>query len=143
MKIYKIIFVFILAGVSLISQAGEKGIITVRVTNIKSIKGELYVALYNSEGSFMNPEEASQKIIIPVTEAALSVTFENVDAGIYAISLFQDKNNNGILDTHPNGIPLERYGFSNNAKGKFGPPSFTEASFSVDGELTLTIKMIK
>ena len=143
MKIYKIIFLFILVGVSLISQAGEKGIITVRVTNIKSIKGELYVALYNSEESFMNPEEAVQKIIVPLTEAELSFTFEDVEAGIYAISLFQDKNDNGKLDTHPNGIPLERYGFSNNAKGKFGPPSFTEASFSVDGELILIIKMKK
>ena len=143
MKIYKIIFLFILVGVSLISQAGEKGIITVRVTNIKSIKGELYVALYNSEESFMNPEEAVQKIIVPVTEAELSFTFEDVKAGIYAISLFQDMNDNGKLDTHPNGIPLEGFGFSNNAKGKFGPPSFKKASFRVDGELILIIKMKK
>ena len=40
---------------------------------------------------------------------------------------------NEKLDTNFFGIPKEQFGFSNNAKGRFGPPSFESASFELDG----------
>jgi uncharacterized protein (DUF2141 family) len=39
------------------------------------------------------------------------------------------------------GIPKEDYAFSNNAFGTFGPPAFRDASFEVDGNKTVKIKM--
>ena len=51
---------------------------------------------------------------------------------MYAFSFFHDLNNNKKLDTNFLGIPKEPYGFSNNKKGRFGPPKFSEASLEIN-----------
>lgn len=62
--------------------------------------------------------------------------------GTYAIKVFHDVNDNGKLDTNWLGIPTEPYGFSNDAMGMFGPPSFEQASFKVGaGTTTVRIRM--
>ena len=38
----------------------------------------------------------------------------------------------GKLDTNFLGIPKEPYGFSNEKKGRFGPPKFKEVSFTLN-----------
>jgi uncharacterized protein (DUF2141 family) len=49
---------------------------------------------------------------------------------------------NGKLDTNRLGIPREGYGFSNDAKGWLGPPSFSATSFRYDGRnLDLTMSL--
>ena len=51
--------------------------------------------------------------------------------GNYAIAVYHDKNKNGKIDTNLLGIPKEDYGFSNDARGKFGPASWNDAVFKV------------
>ena len=43
-----------------------------------------------------------------------------------------DLNKNKKLDTNFLGIPKEPYGFSNEKKGRFGPPKFKEVSFKLN-----------
>ena len=57
--------------------------------------------------------------------------------GQYAIAVYHDKNKNGLLDTNMLGIPLEEYGFSNNARGRFGPASWSQAKFTVNKRTTV------
>lgn len=57
-----------------------------------------------------------------------------LEPGKYAAAIFHDRNNNGDLDKNFMGIPKEGYGFSNNARGTFGPPDFQEAVFSVEND---------
>ncbi len=59
--------------------------------------------------------------------------FERIPPGVYALSAFHDKNNNGKLDTNLLSMPIEDYGASNNARGTFGPPSFEDAKFAYRG----------
>jgi len=51
---------------------------------------------------------------------------------------------NKELTTNFIGIPKEPIGFSNNARIKFGPPSFEEAKFNVEKDkqtvLTITLR---
>jgi uncharacterized protein (DUF2141 family) len=42
-------------------------------------------------------------------------------------------NSNNKLDTYFFGLPKEKYGFSRNAKGFIGPPSFKKAKFTLKG----------
>lgn len=49
--------------------------------------------------------------------------------GVYAVMAFEDRNDNGRLDTLPIGLPVEPYGFSNNSRGMFGPPRWATAHF--------------
>jgi uncharacterized protein (DUF2141 family) len=67
------------------------------------------------------------------------ITFQGIEKGEYAVSLYQDENGNGKLDTNFMGIPKEAYASSNNAKGFMGPPKYQEAKFIVDKNQTITI----
>ena len=60
--------------------------------------------------------------------------------GVYAISFYIDSNNNQKLDFNFFGIPIEQYGFSNNAMGFFRSPSFRQASFKIDKERSVSIE---
>jgi uncharacterized protein (DUF2141 family) len=63
-------------------------------------------------------------------------------ARTYAIAAIHDENRDGKLETDWMGVPKEGYGFSNNAKGRLGPPSFEAASFSYNGQsLNITITL--
>lgn len=80
-----------------------------------------------------------------VGEAAGSVTltFEDVKPGRYAIALLHDENGNGKADRAALMIPTEGFGFSRDAKVRFGPPRFGEAAFDVapGANQKLTIRM--
>ena len=45
------------------------------------------------------------------------------------------------MDRNFFGVPKEQYGFSNDAKGSFVPPSFKDASFTVSGDMKLKINL--
>ena len=47
------------------------------------------------------------------------------------MAIFQDLNNDGVLNKGAFGVPSEPYGFSNNVRGQFGPPSFQAAAFNL------------
>jgi uncharacterized protein (DUF2141 family) len=48
---------------------------------------------------------------------------------VYASAVLHDENQNSKMDFNFLGMPLEGYGFSNDAGALFGPPSFAAASF--------------
>ena len=68
-----------------------------------------------------------------------SISFDQLPPGTYAVAVFHDKNNNGILDKNMLGIPLERYGFSNNARETFSAPSFNSASIDLSSDKAIGI----
>jgi uncharacterized protein (DUF2141 family) len=80
-----------------------------------------------------------------VKEAAgerLEVLFPGLPPGKYAVSAYADANGNGRLDRNFLGMPSEQYGFSNNARGRFGPPAFAEAAVELgDGTVAQTIQL--
>lgn len=117
------------------------GEIFVQVAGVKSAQGTLRIGLYSDADDFLFDPAAY--LNIPITNTGtVSGTFKGIPAGAYAISLFQDENDNEKLDLGFLRIPKEPYGFSNNAKATFGPPSFEKASFShQDGVTIQTIKL--
>jgi len=106
----------------------------VQISGIKPIKGNLYYALYNkAEGFPMSSHSAIVNKFVPIANSLLEIEIGKVPAGTYALSFYHDANNNQKMDCNFLGIPKEGYGFSNNAKGKFGPPKFSEAAFTFTG----------
>ncbi len=109
-----------------------------QVSNIRSAKGQMMVAVYDSKATFLG-DQVVKGIITPVTRAGqMTIRIGDLPFGTYAISIFHDVNGNGKLDTNFLGIPKEPYGFSNNAKGHFGPPHYDKARFEyrVQGQTT-------
>ena len=71
-----------------------------------------------------------------------TVTYRyEVAPGTYAIGIFHDANLNNRLDNYFFGVPREQYGFSNNARGFMGPPSFDDAAFKVEGKTEISITL--
>ena len=110
------------------------GDLTVELSGLKSDKGDLAIALYDSAENWLRNNMKGQ--ISKIVDGKATITFEDVPYGIYAISSFHDKNENEKLDTGIFGIPKEPYASSRGAKGKFGPPKWTDAKFEINQSST-------
>ena len=106
--------------------------ITVVISNFDTNQGKAYVAIYNSETSFLN--KGFEATFTEIKNNSCTVTFKDVPNGIYAISMFHDENDNNKLDTALFGIPKEDYGTSNNATGFMGPPKWEDAKFQINNK---------
>ncbi|GAA4356506.1 DUF2141 domain-containing protein [Variovorax defluvii] len=100
----------------------------------------LYVALFDSADSYQaNTMLAAQTV--RMKSGTAKVSFPGLAPGRYALRVFADENGNGKLDTNPMGLPTERYGFSNDAKGHRGAPGFDAAAIRLDGDLQAIIHL--
>ena len=114
----------------------------IEVTGIKPLKGDLLIAVYDNSNTFMIPDSAYKKVVLAVTQETEIITIKDIREGEYAIAIMHDLNDNLKLDFHSNGIPKEGYGFSNEARGKHGPPLYDDAKISFDGSEIIKIRMI-
>ena len=103
----------------------------VTVTNIKGHKGDIIVGIFDSENFLKTPIEG--RTAKPLGDS-VTVVFENLKPGKYAVSVVHDTNNNKDLDKNKLGIPKEGFGFSNNVLGTMGPPSFERAQIDLTAE---------
>jgi uncharacterized protein (DUF2141 family) len=62
-------------------------------------------------------------------EDPFSITFNNLDAGSYAVAIYHDRNNDELLNRGTFDLPLEGYGFSNDAPARNGPADYEDAVF--------------
>jgi uncharacterized protein (DUF2141 family) len=100
----------------------------------------LYVALYDSAAGFSGSQSlASQRV--PMRAGIARLVFPGLAPGRYAVRAFADENGNGKLDTNLLGMPTERYGFSNDAKGNRAAPDFEAAAIGVDADLQTVIHL--
>lgn len=113
------------------SQAFSQGSLEVTVKNIHEAKGAIRVGLFNSDADFL--KKAIDGKIVKASGTEVTVVFENLKPGDYAVSIIHDENENGELDKNFVGIPKEGFAFGNNAMGSFGPPDFQQAKVKVDG----------
>lgn len=114
----------------------------VEVHGIPSGKGMILVGVYNKADGFRDKSYAVASAEAPARQGFLILSIPNLRPGTYALAVFHDENGNGKLDTNFLGMPVESYGFSNDARGTFGPPDFLDCSFSLQGpkSLQLTLK---
>lgn len=131
--------VFAMVVLMAVTGFSQKHSMVVVVKNVKEAKGKVSVALFNREDEFMGKSLANQTTVAKTGEVQL--TFENVIPGDYAISVMHDANENNELDSNAFGIPKEGFGFSNDAMGMFGPPSFEKAKFKFTGESAIAITL--
>ncbi len=119
--------------------SGEKNNLVVKISDIKSMQGNLYVGLFKGPEQFMKFDSAYMGKMVEVKKPDETVTFNDVPEGQYAIAVFQDMNLNGKLDQNELGIPKEGFGFSNNHKG---PPKYDKSVFTVPDQDTIRITLI-
>lgn len=129
----------VVLALSGISGAFAQHTLRVTITNIKETVGNVRVGLFDNAEKFL--KEARDGKIVKASAHEITVAFDNLESGDYAVSVIHDKNENGELDSNFIGIPNEPYGFSNNAMGSFGPPSFDKAKMRVEETMKTSITL--
>ena len=117
------------AGGDAAKQGAARTQLTVRVTHLSNDKGRVAVALFASPDDFPKQERALLGRVVRIEQKRASVTFRDLRPGVYAVAVLHDENENSKMDFNLLGMPLEGYGFSNDASALFGPPSFEDAAF--------------
>jgi uncharacterized protein (DUF2141 family) len=106
--------------------------LTLKVTEVKNDKGLVRVLLFKGDSGFPDDtDKAFRSASVQIKNGHAIIDFGVIPEGNYAISAFHDSEDTGKLRTNALGIPRDGYGFSNNASGNFGPPSYAKASFKV------------
>jgi len=114
--------------------------LSVKIETTKYNNGQIAFALFDNADAFLKtPLKSDTK---KVEGNTVTFEFKDISIGTYSFSYFHDLNSNDELDTNFMGVPKEPYGFSNNQKGRFGPPDFEDAKIRIDKDsfLKLTIK---
>jgi uncharacterized protein (DUF2141 family) len=116
--------------------------LTIRVENVLPAGGIIRLGLYD-EARY--PDDRS----VPIASADVTaepgetiVTLHNLVPGIYAVQTFQDVNANGKMDTSWVGLPLEPFGFSQDATPFLSKPDFDAVKFTLKpGDNSLVIHL--
>jgi uncharacterized protein (DUF2141 family) len=119
--------------------------VLVTVRGFRSRAGSLRVKLVAEADGFPGSDaHVAAKRRVPVDAAAVSVAFDGVAPGDYAIVALHDEDDDAELDRRL-GLPAEGLAFSSGARIRFGPPSFEEAQFELgarDAELALELQYL-
>jgi uncharacterized protein (DUF2141 family) len=109
-----------------------------KVSGVKPGQGPVRVAVFSQGNDFPNYEQAAVTHSLPSNGPVAEGSLEGLPTGKIALAIYQDVNNDGKLNRSTFGIPTEPYGFSNNARGQYGPPTFQAAMLEA-GSTPVTI----
>ena len=137
------IMLLALMGTTGFARASEPGI-HVEILGIRNSVGGVACALFEGPKGFPTDflRFATNIMMVKVRATKATCDFADVAPGSYALAVIHDENRDGALATNMLGVPKEGYGFSKDAKGTLGAPSFEAASFSYNGHsLQMTIAL--
>lgn len=111
------------------ARADDTGSLTINLNGLEP-RGAVLLQVFNSEDGYRGGNGVAARRI-EVSAAAASVEIADLPVGQYAVRLFHDVNGDGQFNTNAFGIPTEPFAFSNNARGSFGPASWSDAAFTL------------
>lgn len=114
--------------------------ISLKITGITQVKGLMRVVLFANEQDYNEQKNQVAWKIVKVEDTVMTLYFDSLPEGRFAIKVFQDLNKNSKLDSNMFG-PKEPYGFSNNSRHKLRGATFAEAAFDVKDEESIEIRI--
>lgn len=125
--------------------AGRKsGIrLTVQVGALRSNAGEVTITVYPSDPErFLAPRGKLLRQRVKTSAPMTQACFNLPAADAYAVAVYHDANADKDFNRNTLGVPMEGYGFSNDAPTRYAAPSFDAARFVVKpGDNTIRIKI--
>lgn len=131
MKKLKAVFLFSLMAPLMPLTLFAQFTLTIEIKGLENSIGQVILELSNDK------DKQVSAIIQKIENNQCTIVIKNLQPGKYAFKYFHDENKNKNLDQNWFGIPTEGFGFSNNAAGTFGPPSFEKTIFTIEGNKTL------
>jgi uncharacterized protein (DUF2141 family) len=130
------------AVLALMPVAASAATLTIKVDDISPKGGVLRVSLYDEPSWSKDEDTPLASANVPAVSPETVVTLANVQPGVYGVKTYQDANGNGKFDQNFLGLPLERYGFSRDARPFLSQPGFDRAKITVtDGANEITIHL--
>lgn len=136
-------FFFILVSLGFSFVRNETTDVQLKIYGVTQLKGNLMIAVYENASQFPKFGKGDINIVHDVVSKNPSVKISDLKIGkTYALAVFHDVNGNKYLDKNFLGMPEEKYGFSNGARGTFGPPYYSDAIFTVsrNQKMSITIR---
>ncbi|MHA7820704.1 MAG: DUF2141 domain-containing protein [Erythrobacter sp.] len=132
-------------GAALVAGAAPAaaGSVTVTVTDLRNTDGVVRACMTTVESVFPRcvRDPKSHRTVVRAANT-LTIRFDNVEPGDYAIALLHDENEDGKANRVLGMAPKEGYGFSRDAPVRMAPPDWDDAVFTVgDDNRRMTIKM--
>jgi uncharacterized protein (DUF2141 family) len=125
-----------------LAQSDKTYTLTIHMAGFRSEKGVAGVLVFCSpQGWPERNDDACQHKSVPIHNGEATMFFNGIKPGTYAAVALHDENKNKKLDRNFIGIPKEGFGFPNNIHVGLTPPSYERASFKVNGDTKIEIKM--
>lgn len=128
----KTLLIFLLIVFSTYGYSQKTSEIKATVSNIKK-QGEgevVFMLFYEADGFPSDRSKAFKMGKVKEFSSTATYTFKDVPYGEYAISVHQDKDQDGEMKRNFMGIPKEPVGASN--LNKMGKPNFEKCTFEVN-----------
>ena len=94
---------------------------------------EIRVGLYTAPSNWLDDEPIYARVAA-ATDTLTTVVFSELPPGTYGAAVYLDENRNGKLDRNLIGFFREPFGFSKEARVRFGPPKWEDAIFILEDE---------
>jgi len=120
------------------AEQAQVAALTIVLSGIKKQTGTVRIAIFDGPDSWL--KEPTIAAVLSVKDDTAVYQRPDVPYGSYGMAVFHDANDNGQMDKTFLGLPKEAYGFSNNARAAFGPPSWRKAVVMVD-EPTISLNI--
>lgn len=108
----------------------DKGELTLTFENINPQKGDLMVGIFEEDNFLKTPDIGKT---VKVDQNTITVVFEDLPEGEYAISVLHDLNGNKDMDFDGNGMPIEPWVMSGNPNPN-AVPSWNATKFKYKGD---------
>ena len=114
----------VLTSLACLSTPALAADLTIEVLGTEA-KGTVYAALYDKSDTWMKKAVKGQSAV--AESGKTIIVFKDLPEGEYALTLFHDLDGDRKMARNAMGMPTEPWGFSKDAMGTFGPPTFDEA----------------
>lgn len=121
--------------------ANDRVTLTVSVTGVTPNKGEVVASIFDEKKKWLKKPLLEGRREVRGGDS-VDIVFTDLATGEYAVSIYYDLDDDGEMDTGLFGIPSEPVGFSNNARGKFGPAKWKHAMFLLEEDMTHPIQVV-
>jgi len=107
----------------------------IEVIGLRSDSGEVGCSIFNDARAFPRDDsKVLRHVWAPIHAGKAVCEFTGLAPGDYAAVVFHDENGDHKFNMNAFGMPMEGYGFSNDAASLFAPPDFKSAAFNYNGQ---------
>ena len=120
----------------------ERVELRIKVTNIQTHSGSIEIGIFNNPNVFLKKGKAFENYTIKANADTVICLIESLKKDTYAISLYHDIYADEECNLNILGRPVEPYGLSNNKKPKLRRSKFSNCSFTLIENRTITINLM-